>query len=162
MLLLLLLLLQELAESDGIGKVDQPWDRLVVECSGVAEPQSIAAELEAMTLRKEPIMQKIFLAGIVCVVDASCFRSVYESTELLSLPVTPTSSGRGLSGAGPLVPLASLYVKQLEEADIVVVNKTDLLPSEDLPPLLSLLDSLNGRARYIEATPLCPYMVITA
>lgn len=56
--------LQELVESTGITKVEKPWDRrvgqadllgsdgfatgrLVVECSGVAEPESIAAELEA-------------------------------------------------------------------------------------------------------------------
>ena len=42
--------IEELVESEGISKLEKPWDRLVVECSGVAEPTNIAAELEAVLL----------------------------------------------------------------------------------------------------------------
>ena len=38
--------LEQLVESAGNSKLDQPWDRLVVECSGAAQPLGIAEQLE--------------------------------------------------------------------------------------------------------------------
>merc|ERR1719271_547547 len=73
--------LQDLVESEGVSKLNRSWDRLVVECSGVAEPESIAAELEAMGRRGEDVMKKIFLAGIICVVDASTFWDAYNEAK---------------------------------------------------------------------------------
>merc|ERR1719162_1923910 len=70
--------LQELVDSSGVSKLDKRWDRLVVECSGVAEPESIARELEAMGRRGDAVMKRIFLAGIICVVDASTFWDAFH------------------------------------------------------------------------------------
>ena len=38
-----------------------PKRRLVVECSGVAEPESIAAELEERGRNGDPLMKRLFL-----------------------------------------------------------------------------------------------------
>lgn len=128
--------LEELVESSGITKLDKPWDRLVVECSGVAEPESIARELEAMGRRGEPVMKRIFLAGIICVVDASTFRESYNSPD---------------AGDADRLPLSALLVSQLESSDTVIVNKTDLVSPEELAELTQLLAALSPNARRLES-----------
>eukprot|EP00450_Noctiluca_scintillans_P025111 CAMPEP_0194511676 /NCGR_PEP_ID=MMETSP0253-20130528/43404_1 /TAXON_ID=2966 /ORGANISM="Noctiluca scintillans" /LENGTH=441 /DNA_ID=CAMNT_0039355029 /DNA_START=96 /DNA_END=1418 /DNA_ORIENTATION=+ len=128
--------LQELVESSGVSKLDRPWDRLVVECSGVAEPESIAQELEAMSLRGDPVMKRIFLAGIVCVVDASTFWEAYNSEG------TATEDRKSLS---------ALLVSQLESSDTAILNKTDLVDDEALNTLSHLLTKLNLNARQLRA-----------
>jgi len=129
--------LQELVESAGISKLDRTWDRLVVECSGVAEPESIARELEAMGRRGDPVMKRIFLASIVCVVDASAFWDLYNSSN---------------AGDAERQPLSALLVNQLESADTVIINKTDLVSAVELERLRTLIATLNANARCFEAT----------
>lgn len=132
--------LEELVKSDGVSKLNRSWDRLVVECSGVAEPESIASELEAMARRGVPVMQRIFLAGIICVIDASTFWDTYHS---------PKVAGDGYQS------LAVLFASQLESADTVVVNKVDLVDREKLEPLLQLISTLAPNARRFLTTRGC-------
>eukprot|EP00930_Biecheleria_cincta_P031429 TRINITY_DN21815_c0_g1_i1.p1 TRINITY_DN21815_c0_g1~~TRINITY_DN21815_c0_g1_i1.p1 ORF type:complete len:535 (-),score=65.62 TRINITY_DN21815_c0_g1_i1:155-1549(-) len=129
--------LQDLVNSTGVSKLDKPWDRLVVECSGVAEPESIASELEAMGRRGESVMRKIFLAGIICVVDASAFWDMYNSSD---------------EGDSERKPLSTLLVNQLESADTVIINKTDLVSSDDLERVLQLIKTLSPNARHFPST----------
>ncbi|CAL1137742.1 unnamed protein product, partial [Cladocopium goreaui] len=129
--------LQELVESSGITKVEKPWDRLVVECSGVAEPESIAAELEDRGRNGDALMKRLFLAGIICVVDASAFWEMYNS---------------GDQGDTERKPLSALLVSQLESSDTVIINKTDLVSSEELTRVSELLKALSPNARQFQAT----------
>ncbi|CAK0841948.1 unnamed protein product, partial [Prorocentrum cordatum] len=126
--------LQDLVESTGNSKLDRGWDRLVVECSGVAEPENIARELEAMARRGEPVMKRVFLAGIVCVIDASTFHETYSAAEA----VQPGKQ-----------PLSVLLASQLESSDTVVVNKTDLVDEPALARLRELILALTPTARFI-------------
>ncbi|CAK8985679.1 unnamed protein product [Durusdinium trenchii] len=128
--------LEELVESTGITKLEKGWDRLVVECSGVAEPESIAAELEDRAKTGDQLMKRLFLAGIICVIDASCFWEMYNS---------------GDQGDQDRKPLSSLLVSQLESADTVVINKTDLVSSEELSKVSKLLKALSPNARQFES-----------
>mmetsp|Transcript_140160 Transcript_140160/g.349300 ORF Transcript_140160/g.349300 Transcript_140160/m.349300 type:complete len:517 (-) Transcript_140160:22-1572(-) len=128
--------LEELVNSTGVSKLDRQWDRLVVECSGVAEPESIARELEAMGRRGEPVMRRIFLAGIICVVDASTFWESYHSTE----------------SAPDCQPLSVLLVSQLESADTLIINKSDLVSQAEMARLQQLLSALAPNARRIVTT----------
>jgi len=129
--------LQELVESQGVSKLDRPWDRLVVECSGVAEPESIAQELESMGLRGAPLMRHVFLAGIICMVDASTFWETYNS---------------GDAGADDRQPLSTLLLAQVECADTVIVSKNDLVGETELERLSELLGALSPNARRLAAT----------
>jgi len=130
--------LEELVQSTGVSKLDRQWDRLVVECSGVAEPESIARELEAMERRGEPVMKRIFLAGIVCVVDASTFLDTYHSSEKATDQTQQ--------------PLSVLLVSQLESADTVIINKADLVGEAELARLHQLLAALAPNARRLVTT----------
>jgi len=129
--------LQELVESQGISKLDRPWDRLVVECSGVAEPESIAQELESMGLRGAPLMRHVFLAGIICMVDASTFWETYNSSD---------------AGTDDRQPLSTLLLAQVECADTVIVSKSDLVGEAELEQLSQLLGTLSPNARRLAAT----------
>lgn len=129
--------LQELVESSGITKVEKPWDRLVVECSGVAEPESIAAELEDRGRNGDALMKRLFLAGIICVVDASAFWEMYNS---------------GDRGDTERKALSALLVSQLESSDTVIINKTDLVSNEELTRVSELLKALSPNARQFQAT----------
>jgi len=131
--------LGELAESSGISKLDRSWDRLVVECSGVAEPEGIAAELQAMGRRGEPLMDRIFLAGIVCLIDASTFWELYHSTDDAS-----TDTGE--------LPLARLLLNQVEASDTIIINKSDLVNQAELDRLCEMLKVLNPRAQIFMTT----------
>jgi len=129
--------LLELVDSSGVSKLDRRWDRMVVECSGVAEPESIAQELDAMGRRGEPVMRRLFLAGIICVVDASTFAELYYSAD---------------AGDPDRKPLSALLVSQLESADTVVINKADLIDQTELERLSELLRALNPNARCLVST----------
>jgi len=141
--------LQELVDSTGVSKLERSWDRLVVECSGVAEPESIAEELQAMAARGDPLMRRVFLAGIVCVVDASTFRAAYESTGFAEQP--PAKPGT-FPPTQPAAPLSALLVSQLESSDTVIVNKADLVDSSELESTQRLITALSPNARKLEAT----------
>jgi G3E family GTPase len=146
--------LQELAISSGVTKRDRGWDRLVVECSGVAEPESIAYELKQMGLRKDPLMKHVFLAGIICLVDASTFWLNFHASGPATLPPGRRSdenknAGTNLGNAPTqLKPLSSLLVSQLESSDTVVLNKLDLINAEELRRIQALLSRLCPNARH--------------
>jgi len=131
--------LEQLVESAGNSKLDQPWDRLVVECSGAAQPLGIAEQLEAMAAAGHPLMKRIFLAGIVCVLDGSCFLNQYNADD--TEPATDHGEW-----------LPALLTAQLECADTVVINKTDLMQAEELGQLTTMLASLNCNARRFETS----------
>lgn len=131
--------LEELINSSGVSKLDRPWDRLVVECSGVAEPESIATELEAMGKRCEPLMKRVFLAGIICLVDASTFWDSYNSSD----------AG---SEDGTRLPLARLLLSQVEAADTIIINKADLATTAELSRLQELIKALSPNAKTFVTT----------
>lgn len=130
--------LDELVQSTGSGRAQsRPFDHIIVELSGVAEPENIARELEAMARRNEPVMKRIFLAGIIAVVDASTFWDIYNSPD---------------AGSESRLPLSVLLVSQLESADTVIINKLDLVTPAELQRLLALLQHLCPRARFFQTT----------
>jgi len=101
-----------------------------------------------MSERGETLMNKIFLAGIICVVDASNFEEIYNSTSL-----KPSLEAESPSPEENMRPLSELYVNQLESADIVVTNKMDLIDEpKKRTDLLQLIRYLNSRAKFFEAT----------
>lgn len=86
---------------------EQAPDHIVIEASGVSEPGSIVRTLEYPELVK-----KVFVNAVVTVIDAEQFP--------------------GLSGTSRF-----LANEQLAEADIVILNKSDLVSSEALDQVFS-------------------------
>ncbi len=102
---------------------DTPPDYIVTEISGVSDPESAAMALAMST----KIAAKIALDSIITVVDAEQVLELDNINEKLA-------------------------IDQIEVADIIVINKTDLVSVERLQQVRLWLENAAPQARMIEAT----------
>ncbi|CAO1613852.1 unnamed protein product [Sympodiomycopsis kandeliae] len=167
-------LVAEVAQIAKQGKIDY----LVIESSGVSEPMQVAesfapefvdsmkdaaaqltaevsSELTAAQKKEQESLAAILAEGglptisrldtCVTVVDAANIFNDFETADFLidrhSREDVPEEDDRNIS---------DLMVDQLEFADVVVLNKLDLVPSEDIPKILSLIKTLNPGAHIIQ------------
>jgi G3E family GTPase len=120
------------------------FDYLLVEATGVGEPMPVA---ETFTLRDDNVRSLSDLAcldTLVTVVDARAFLDDYSSTQFL----TDRRQGYDDTDQRSLV---ELLVDQVETANVIVLNKTDLVSATELRVLEELLSQLNPSARIIAA-----------
>jgi G3E family GTPase len=116
------------------------FDNLVIESTGIGEPLPVA---ETFTFEDEngvSLSKLTRLDTMVTVVDARNFLDDYASEDLLA------DRGESL-GEGDERTVATLLVDQIEFCDVIVVNKADLVSEAELARLLSILHTLNPRAR---------------
>lgn len=147
------------------------FDYLMIESSGISEPMAVA---ETFTFEDEHGRSLSSLARLdttVTVVDAADLPRHLQAWEKAS-----TEEGGdqacALGGTGEEKSLAELMVEQIEFADVIVLNKVDLLASPaalasngvggnpslprgsflwSLPVLISALQKLNPRAKIVVA-----------
>jgi len=121
---------------------ERRFDYLVIESTGIAEPLPVA---ETFTFRDEHGQSLSDLARLdtmVTVVDALNFLADYASSTLLA--------ERGdTAGDGDDRALVELLIEQVEFADVLVINKADLIDAEQLTQLQAILASLNPRAEQL-------------
>lgn len=118
-----------------------PFDYILLETTGVADPGNIAP----MFWMDEGLGSSIALDGIVTVVDAkNILRSLDEPTPE-ELPNEEDHAQH--DHEGPLMSIAHL---QISHADIILLNKTDLVSIEQLEAVKSRIYSINGLAKVIE------------
>ncbi|MEV6367187.1 GTP-binding protein [Micromonospora musae] len=121
------------------------FDYLLIESSGISEPMPVAATFAFGVEGGHVLDDLARLDTTVTVVDAAGVLNRIEAGESLE--------ERGLSAyEGDDRTIADLLVDQIEFADVLVVNKTDLVDSEDLAVVQALLSRLNPNARQIRAT----------
>ncbi|MFT6904824.1 MAG: G3E family GTPase [Oleiphilaceae bacterium] len=121
------------------------FDYLVIESTGISEPLPIA---ETFTFEDEngvSLGDVAKLDTMVTVVDALNFLNDYQSS------VSLHDSGESL-GEEDERSVADLLVEQVEFADVLLVSKTDLISSDELNQLNSILRSLNTEADIIPIT----------
>ena len=119
---------------------DGRFDQLVIESTGISEPLPVA---ETFTFEGEDgrsLCEVARLDTMVTVVDAFNFLRDYSARERLR--------ERGESmGEDDQRTVVDLLVEQIEFCDVLVLNKLDLVSSEERARLLALLRRLNPRAR---------------
>ncbi|KAK9846333.1 hypothetical protein WJX81_001781 [Elliptochloris bilobata] len=118
------------------------YDRFVLENSGVAEPQNIRDKFAEAIAAGHPLMERIQLDTMVTIVDSSSFIKDYASR--VALAARPD-----LGEGGNLRPVVDLLVEQIECADFVLLNKTDMLAERQLDSLAAIVTSLNPLAKVI-------------
>ena len=119
-------------------------DRLI-ESTGIAEPMPVA---ETFTFRDEEgrsLGDVARLDTMVTVVDAFNFLREYEAADGL------TERGLGL-GPDDDRTVVDLLVEQVEFADVIAINKSDLVDEAHLRALEALLARLNTAARIVRIT----------
>ena len=90
-------------------------DYILVESSGLADPFGM---FEVMTIVDKLAPERFHYSGSICVVDAVNFNKIYQT--------------------------ASVIKNQIEGADLIIINKTDLSSKEKIDKLSAKLSLLNN------------------
>ena len=143
-----------LSEAKGVD-----YDHIVVECSGIAEPRKIRELFQEADDFGSPLTARIRLDTLVTLVDATVFLEMYGSADAdmasnARLAVRPDdeegNSALSNDGTGNRR-VTDLLLEQVECADVVLINKCDLLPSpdRDVPLVKKIIASINPTARVL-------------
>jgi G3E family GTPase len=120
------------------------FDYLLIESTGVSEPLPVA---QTFTFRDEEGTSLADLARLdtmVTMVDAKNFLADYQSRDFLA--------DRDMEAAdGDARTIVDLLIEQVEFADVIVINKTDLVEPDELELLEAILEKLNPRARLLRS-----------
>ena len=120
------------------------FDALLIESTGIAEPMPVAATFDFRDDSGKSLSDIARLDTMVTVVDAAAFLRDYGSAESLR--------DRGeVAGEEDQRLLVDLLVEQVEFADVLVVNKLDLIDAAEQGRLTALLRSFNPGAAIVPA-----------
>jgi G3E family GTPase len=134
-------LVAEVARLAGAGR----FDHLLIESTGVSEPLPVAEAFTFADGAGRPLLESAALDTLVTVVDARGFLDDLGSIERLR--------ERGMTANGDDERhLAELLVEQAETANVLVVNKTDLVSPGEAQALAGLLRQLNPTAELLFCT----------
>lgn len=118
------------------------YDYLLIESTGIGEPMPVAATFAYTDEKGDTLSAVARLDTMVTVVDASNFLSHIESQDDL------TSLGLG-AAEGDDRTLVDLLIDQVEFANVILLNKTDLVKPEQLRLLEAIIKKLNPEARLL-------------
>lgn len=124
---------------------DGRFDYLLIESTGISEPLPVA---ETFTFADEDgfsLSDVARLDTMVTVVDAFNFLRDYQSSDSIA------ERGESL-GEEDDRSVVDLLVDQVEFCDVIVINKADLVSSDDLDQLKHILNTLNPRANLVVST----------
>ena len=120
------------------------FDALLIESTGVSEPMPVAATFDFTSVEGNSLNDVAVIDTMVTVVDAHNLLADFGSTDFLA--------ERGQSaGDDDNRRLVSLLTDQIEFANVVVVNKTDLVSAERLAQVRAVIKALNPKARVVES-----------
>ncbi len=132
----LLLEVRRLAEEDR-------FDYLLIESTGVGEPMPVAATFDFEDEDGVSLNQVAQIDCMVTVVDCANLLADFGSEDTLAQ--------RGeTAGEGDERQLANLLTEQIEFANVIVVNKVDMVQPDERLRVLALIKALNPGARVIE------------
>ncbi|RDZ66274.1 cobalamin biosynthesis protein CobW [Haloferax sp. Atlit-12N] len=118
---------------------ERSFDHLVVEASGVSEPGPVARLF--VTSRAAA---RYDVAGLATVVDSRLFADTFGDGD----PERTVAE----EGDGSVRPLSDLLVEQVESADLVVLNKRDLVSDAELAAVRDAVEALRPGATVVETT----------
>ncbi|ELZ57359.1 MULTISPECIES: GTP-binding protein [unclassified Haloferax] len=118
---------------------ERSFDHLVVEASGVSEPGPVARLF--VTSRAAA---RYDVAGLATVVDSRLFADTFGGGD----PDRTVAE----EGDGSVRPLSDLLVEQVESADLVVLNKRDLVSDAELAAVRDAVEALRPGAAVVETT----------
>jgi len=126
--------------------MERRFDYLLIESTGISEPMPVASTFDAKDEKGTALLGEVAsLDTCVTVIDCDNFLRDYSSHQ--------KAVDRKEFGAEPGDPrtIVDLLVDQVEFANVLVLNKTDLVSSNELANLKQLLKKLNPGAHIIES-----------
>jgi len=120
------------------------FDYLLIESTGISEPMPVAETFTFADGKGRNLGDMARLDTMVTVVDASSFLTEYgEGATLQKRQVALNEQDERT--------VSDLLVDQVEFADVVVLNKADLVSAGDLRRLRGIVKSLNPGAKLVES-----------
>lgn len=123
----------------------QRFDCLLIESSGISDPLAVAETFTFSDGEDRPLSDIARLDTLVTVVDAFNFMQDFRSTDEL----WERHIGTGEDDSRTVV---DLLIAQVEFADIILLNKVDLVPPVEADRLEAILGHLNPSARLFRTT----------
>jgi len=120
------------------------FDYLLIESTGISEPLPVAATFTFIDETGKSLSEVAKLDTMVTLVDAAKFLEDFRSMDDLRdrRLALSTEDERTLS---------DLLIDQIEFANVIVINKTDLVSPEELERLEAILEHLNPGAEQVRA-----------
>lgn len=121
------------------------FDYLLIESTGISEPLPVAETFIFEDDEGRSLSNVAKIDTMVTVVDACNFLADFQSIEELrdrQIGVTEEDDRD----------IAQLLVNQVEFANVIIINKVDLLSDEELGLLRGMIGSLNPQAKLLEST----------
>ena len=142
-------LLEEVAKLAKSGE----FDYIIIESTGISEPMQVA---ETFALSSEELgpeiesLQSIArLDTCVSVMDATLFFEYFESSKFVGDEFATESEAS--EGANAERPVVDLLTDQIEFANVIVLNKCDLVSEETIERAEALIKQLNPSAEIIRS-----------
>ena len=120
------------------------FDALLIESTGISEPMPVAETFTFADDQGRSLSDVARLDTMVTVVDGRSFLRDWREAEDLKV------RGLQLSDDDERT-VTDLLVQQIEFADVLVVNKTDLMKAKDIAVLEAVLRALNTTAKIVRA-----------
>jgi G3E family GTPase len=121
------------------------FDALLIESTGIAEPMPVAATFDFRTEDGVSLADVARLDSMVTVVDAKAWLDDYGSADTLAK--------RGeTAGEDDTRLLVDLLIEQVEFADLIVLNKADLVSEDELRRLAGIIATFNPSAEIVACT----------
>jgi len=163
----------ELMTLSDMRQEDERFDHIVIEMSGIAEPRSVRNIFQEAMMYDMPLLERVNLDTLVTVVDCSTYLDYLQSLKLANMKEAPelfrdgvdkntgedwmrgvpsslvdalTNDESGYEGG-----VSDLLVEQTEVADLVLLNKVDILEG-DLEDTKQIVTALNPRAKIISTS----------
>jgi G3E family GTPase len=124
---------------------DGKFDYLLIESTGISEPLPVATTFDFRDEDGQSLSDVSQLDTMVTVVDAANLIANYSSTDFLK------DQGESL-GEEDERALVDLLVEQMEFANVIILNKIDLVSKDDLETVRAIIRGLNAKAKIIETT----------
>lgn len=121
------------------------FDYLLIESTGISEPMPVAETFTFEDEEGSSLSQLADLDTMVTVVDAGNFMKDFRSWDDL------TDRNMGLDNSDDRN-IVDLLVDQIEFANVIVVNKTDLVSPYDLEKIDQVIRKLNPGAQVLHST----------
>jgi G3E family GTPase len=120
------------------------FDYLLIESTGIAEPLPVAQTFSFRDDQGRSLQDMTRLDTLVTVIDGMHFLQQFKSNTTLA--------DKGMAaGDGDVRSIADLFIDQVEFANVLVINKADLVSPQKLTELRAILAKLNPGARIVES-----------
>lgn len=125
---------------------EKRFDYLLIESSGISEPLPVAQTFTYQDEEKGTDLSKLSrLDTLVTVVDCFNFLRDFSSIETLQDRQATDMEGDDRT-------IVNLLTDQIEFANVIILNKTDLVTAEELGMLQAVIRKMNANARIISSS----------